>query len=135
MGTIWSTSPCRIRVGTAIFFRSSLVSLFRERLDGEVRRGKTCEHVLIPTGIERCLRNIGPRTIRPKINNRQVLHELRTVRNHPLAESIEGFKGCAGWIIGSFQQRWSYRTDQDDLGDALIPKRPVWRATTPPPVE
>jgi hypothetical protein len=36
IGTIWSSSPCRISVGTSNFFRSSVIVGFGERLDAEV---------------------------------------------------------------------------------------------------
>jgi hypothetical protein len=51
MGTIWSTSPCRIRVGTSIFFQVLGHIGLGERLDLKVSSGKAGEHVLGLAGI------------------------------------------------------------------------------------
>src|SRR4029078_12143864 len=40
MGTIWSSSPCRISVGTSNFFRSSVVSVSENALMQKYEPGK-----------------------------------------------------------------------------------------------
>jgi hypothetical protein len=66
IGTIWSSPPCTISVGTSIFFKSSVKSVSENALDAVVGVLVAGHHALHPEGIDQALRYLRTGRLKPK---------------------------------------------------------------------
>ncbi len=99
IGTIWSSSPWMIKVGTSIFFRSSREVGLRERLDAVVAVLVAAHHSLRPPGLDHSLRDLGPRPIEAEEGaTGDVEEELRAVGQIGLAKAVEDLHRQAAGI-------------------------------------
>jgi len=57
IGTIWSSSPCRIKVGTSNFLRSSVVSVSEKHRDAEVTGRHAGHHAPQPERVAHTFRD------------------------------------------------------------------------------
>src|SRR6266404_2258773 len=101
MGTIWSASPCKIKVGTSTFLRSSVKSVSEKALMQSYAP-------IIDTCIP-CSQNVSVK------GDGKVLEELRAVRSHASTNLVERRQLKAVRICLGFQHKWWDRADQHGL--------------------
>ena len=82
IGTIWSSSPCMIRVGTSNFFRSSVKSVSENALM-QSRTLEAGHHSLKPERVPTRLPKFLQGPVVAVERHRQILEELRAVGDTP----------------------------------------------------
>ena len=121
MGTIWSSSPCRIRVGTSNLLRSSVRSVSEKALIQSNAALCPHKHALQPEGVAQPVRNFRARPVETVKGKAEIFEELSAIVQYRSAKLIKHLDWQASRVLGGLQHQRRDSADQYGFGYAARP--------------